>query len=155
MMLYEHGDLIFKAGHRRFHPVHMSAYRFHITPQLFKRKLYGVHGLAVRDRLNPALKLIHAVAEFAHPRRCAPLRFLAEDADYAMNTSLLQSALDAVGHGVSRDCVNGDAAWLEEQGLVFCEDLGGLIVVKITQRGLDVAEGRAVVPGVKRPGPGF
>lgn len=70
MMLYEHGDLIFKAGHRRFHPVHMSAYRFHITPQLFKRKLYGVHGLAVRDRLNPALKLIHAVAEFGH----GPLR---------------------------------------------------------------------------------
>ena len=88
-------------------------------------------------------------------RRCAFLRFLAEDVDYAMNTSLLQSALDAVGHGVSRDCVNADAAWLAEQGLVSCEDLGGIIVVKITQRGLDVAEGRAVVPGVKRPGPGF
>ncbi len=90
----------------------------------------------------------------AENRRCAFLRFLAEDADYAMNTSLLQSALDAVGHGVSRDRVNGDAAWLEEQGL-SCEDLGGIIVVKITQRGLDVAEGRAIVPGVKRPGPGF
>ena len=51
--------------------------------------------------------------------------------------------------------MNADAAWLEEQGLVSCEDLGGIIVVKITQRGLDVAEGRAVIPGVKRPGPGF
>lgn len=91
----------------------------------------------------------------AESRRCAFLRFLAADADYAMNTSLLQSALESVGHGVSRDCVNADAAWLEEQGLALREDLGGIIVVKITQRGLDVAEGRAVVPGVKRPGPGF
>lgn len=91
----------------------------------------------------------------AESRRCAFLRFLAADADYAMNTSLLQSALESVGHGVSRDCVNADAAWLEEQGLALREDLGGIIVVKITQRGLDVAEGRSVVPGVKRPGPGF
>ncbi len=102
------------------------------------------------------MKEKHTFAQLqSENRRCAFLRFLAEDADYAMNTSLLQSALDAVGHGVSRDCVNADAAWLEEQGLVSCEDLGGIIVVKITQRGLDVAEGRAVVPGVKRPGPGF
>ena len=91
----------------------------------------------------------------AENRRCAFLRFLAEDADYAMNTRLLQSALAAVGHGVSRDRVTGAAAWREELGLVACEDLGGIIVVKFTQRGLDVAEGRAIVPGVKRPGPGF
>lgn len=88
-------------------------------------------------------------------RRCAFLRFLADNADYAMNTSVLQSALEAIGHGVSRDVVNGDAAWLEEQGLASCEDLGGIIVVKLTQRGADVAAGRAVVPGVKRPGPGM
>lgn len=91
----------------------------------------------------------------AENRRCAFLRFLSEDVDYAMNTSLLQSALAEIGHGVSRDQVNVDAAWLEEQGLTVCEDIGGIVVVKITQRGLDVAEGRVVVPGVKRPGPGF
>ena len=89
----------------------------------------------------------------AENRRCAFLRFLMEDVDYSLNTSLLQSALGAIGHGVSRDTVNADAVWLEEQGLVACEDLGGIIVVTLTQRGLDVAEGRAVVPGVKRPGP--
>ena len=83
----------------------------------------------------------------AENRRCAFLRFLNEDPDYCMNTSVLQTALEAIGHGVSRDVVNGDAAWLEEQGLVTCEDLGGIIVVKLT--------GRAVVPGVKRPGPGM
>lgn len=91
----------------------------------------------------------------AENRRCAFLRFLAEDADYAMNTSILQSALAEIGHGVSRDQINTDAMWLEEQGLTACENVGGIVVVNITQRGLDVAEGRAVVPGVKRPGPGF
>ena len=35
------------------------------------------------------------------------------------------------------------------------EDLGAVLVVTITQRGLDVAAGRTAVPGVKRPGPGF
>ena len=50
----------------------------------------------------------------AEDRRLVILRFLAEDADYAMNTSLLQTALEAVGHGVSREKVNADAAWLEE-----------------------------------------
>ena len=66
MMLYEHGDLIFKSGHRRFHTVHPGAYRFHVTPQLFKRKLYGVHGLAVGNRFHPALELFDAIAEFGH-----------------------------------------------------------------------------------------
>lgn len=91
----------------------------------------------------------------AEDRRLVILRFLAEDADYAMNTSLLQTALEAVGHGVSREKVNADAAWLEESGLVHCEELSGILVVRITQNGLDVARGRAVVPGVKRPGPGY
>ena len=53
-------------------------------------------------------------------RRCAFLRFLAEDVDYAMNTSLLQSALDAVGHGVSRDCVNADAASTSPKAARLC-----------------------------------
>ena len=89
----------------------------------------------------------------AENRRCAFLRFLAEEPDYAMNTSLIQDALAAVGHGVSRDVVHTDAAWLAETGLVSLEDLGGIVVVTLTGRGADVALGRAVVPGVKRPGP--
>lgn len=89
----------------------------------------------------------------AENRRCALLRFLNEDADYAMNTSILQDALAVIGHGVPRDVVNTDAAWLEEQGLVSCGYLGGIVVVKLTQRGAEVAAGRATVPGVKRPGP--
>lgn len=89
----------------------------------------------------------------AENRRCAFLRFLLEEPDYAMNTSLMQDALAAVGHGVSRDAVTADAAWLAETGLVNVEDLGGIVVVTMTPRGADVARGFAIVPGVKRPGP--
>ena len=87
-------------------------------------------------------------------RRLALLRYLASDADYAMNDSIMQRSLERIGHGVSRDVVKGDFAWLAEQGLVSVEVVMGKIhVAKINARGVDVACGRAVVPGVSRPGP--
>lgn len=87
-------------------------------------------------------------------RRLVILRFLAEDAGYKLNTSVLQSALDAYGHSVTRDQVAVDAAWLAEQELVRCEQLGPVTVVELTARGADVASGRAEIPGVARPRPG-
>lgn len=90
----------------------------------------------------------------AENRRLALLRFLASDADYAMNDSVIQTALGSIGHGVSRDVVRGDFAWLAEQGLVRVEVVMDKIhVATVTTRGLDVSAGRAVVPGVARPGP--
>lgn len=88
-------------------------------------------------------------------RRLAILRFLDEDADYSLNTSVLQSALEAIGHGVSRDVVEADAAWLAEQGLATLEklDMAPITVLAITARGHDVAAGVAVHPGVDRPLP--
>lgn len=91
----------------------------------------------------------------AEYRRAILLRFLAEDPDYAMDTDLLKAALKSVGHGVPLRQVNDDAAWLEERGLVSCEPLEDALLVTITRRGLDVAAGDEVVPGVKRPGPGL
>ena len=87
----------------------------------------------------------------AESRRCAVLRFLADAPGFEMNTSVMQDALDAYGHPVSRDQVETDAAWLAEQGLATIEDLGPVRVIHLTGRGEDVARGRAVVPGVKRP----
>lgn len=91
----------------------------------------------------------------AEYRRAILLRFLSEDADYAMDTGLLKAALKSVGHGVPIRQVNEDAAWLEERGLTACDPLESALLVKITQRGLDVVAGDEVVPGVKRPGPGL
>lgn len=87
-------------------------------------------------------------------RRLALLRFLADDPDYAMNDSVIQTALSSIGHGVSRDAVRGDFAWLAEQGLLTVEVVMDKIhVATITARGVDVARGHASVPGVSRPGP--
>lgn len=87
-------------------------------------------------------------------RRLVILRHLAEDQDYTVNSSILQKALEVWGHNVSRDRLHADIAWLKEQGLLTYEEVSSVYVAKITQRGLDVAQGRSSVPGVKRPGPG-
>ena len=86
-------------------------------------------------------------------RRLVILRFLAEDKGYSLNTSVLQDALCAVGHCMSRDEVETQAAWLDEQGLVEMGQVGTVTVVKLTGRGAEAAKGLATVPGVKRPLP--
>ena len=74
-------------------------------------------------------------------RRICLLRSLGCVPERRASHLVLHEVLDSLGHGVSRDQLLADLAWLAEQGLV-------------TPRGLDVALGRAVVPGVKRPLPG-
>lgn len=92
----------------------------------------------------------------AEDRRLAILRLLAADAAYAINESVMQAALDPLGHRVGRDVVRSEFAWLNEQGLIEVEHVSDAVhVARLTSRGLDVAEGRAVVPGVKRPRPGL
>ena len=74
------------------------------------------------------------------------------DAGYDANESIISDCLDLYGHDISRDLVRNHLSWLEEQGLVTVQRLqNGYMVATITQRGLDVAQGRAFVDGVKRP----
>lgn len=87
-------------------------------------------------------------------RRLCLLRLLTQAPAASANTYVLHSALQAMGHSCSADQVATDVSWLAEQGLVTVEDLGKIRVVKLTARGDDVAAGRALVPGVKRPVPG-
>lgn len=87
-------------------------------------------------------------------RRLALLRLLEAEPDRAMNDSLLHKALEYLGHGTSRDVVRSDIAWLAELGLVHQERIiEAVLVATLTQRGEDVAKGRAVVPGIARPSP--
>jgi Fe2+ or Zn2+ uptake regulation protein len=92
---------------------------------------------------------------FTADRRLVILRLLEQAPGYAANDSILHSGLEHVGHRCSRDQVRTDLAWLAEQGLVEVEMLPGakIVVATIVARGLDVANGRATVPGVKRPSP--
>lgn len=87
-------------------------------------------------------------------RRLALLRLLAEQNAYKANSSVLTMAMDCFGHVVSRDQVKTELRWLEEQGLITIEDLApaDLLVARLTERGLEAAQGNAVVHGVNRPG---
>lgn len=87
-------------------------------------------------------------------RRLVILRLLSEMPAYRSNTSILFTGLDQMGHVATRDQVKSDVAWLAEQNLVKMDEVGAVIVVQLTERGEDVATGRAFVPGVKRPGAG-
>ena len=89
----------------------------------------------------------------AEDRRLSLLLLLAESPAYEANEHLLRSALAGFGHLPSGDQVRGDLAWLAEQGLAEMWEMGGMVIAKATARGLDVAAGRAVQPGVKRPAP--
>ncbi|ENJ7107560.1 ArsR family transcriptional regulator [Escherichia coli] len=84
-------------------------------------------------------------------QRLVILRSLA-DYNGELGESVLQDCLDDYGHRVSRDTVHTHIAWLAEQGLVRKRVLiNGYFIAELTCRGQDVAEGRACVPGVKKP----
>lgn len=87
----------------------------------------------------------------AEDRRLSVLLLLTASPGGAANEALLQAALPDYGHEPSLDQVRADLAWLAEQGLVETSDMHGLAVGHILARGQDVAAGRAVVPGIKRP----
>lgn len=88
----------------------------------------------------------------ATDRRLLLLRALAEAAGYEMHIGALHLVLEYKGHHVSRDLVQTDLAWLQEQNLVQLRDIAKVQIATLTQRGLDVSAGRATVPGVRRPG---
>ena len=66
-------------------------------------------------------------------RRLVILRHLAEDQDYTVNSSILQSSLQVWGHSVSRDRLHADIAWLAEQDLLTYDEVSSVYVAKITQ----------------------
>lgn len=87
-------------------------------------------------------------------RRLVILRCLAEIASQRANTAVLADGCNHFGIASTRDDVRTDVAWLRDQGLVRTDELTSTVqLVIITERGVDVAEGRAVVPGVRRPSP--
>jgi pyridoxine/pyridoxamine 5'-phosphate oxidase len=95
-------------------------------------------------------------AEFqTEDRRLVLLRGLHSAAQYSANALLLRRYADAVGHVVGADRIEQDLTWLQQADLVGLSKAGAVTVATLTARGADVAEGRTVVPGVKRPEPGL
>lgn len=85
--------------------------------------------------------------------RLAALRLLKDAPGYSANTAVLQTALGSLGFNVSRAKVDGECDWLKEQSLVTINEVGSVKVIKITQRGVDVASGFTTITGVDRPSP--
>lgn len=83
--------------------------------------------------------------------RIAILRFLEGAPRYTSNVSILTTQLPMVGIAYTRDQVEGECHWLEEQGLAKFEQVAGFTVVSATERGAEVARGVARHPGVQRP----
>lgn len=86
-------------------------------------------------------------------RRLVILRLLAETPGYQANAAIIGGLLQRMGVPASRDQVHTELDWLAEQGLVTVEDLGAVRVAVVSARGVDVANGLAIVPGVHRPSP--
>ncbi|MDS9879385.1 ArsR family transcriptional regulator [Pseudomonas protegens] len=84
--------------------------------------------------------------------RLVILRLPVETTGYRANSSVLTMALDSFGHTLSRDQVKTELHWLAEQGAITVSDVGPVLVATLTERGQDIAAGRARVPGIKRPG---
>ncbi|WP_354624852.1 ArsR family transcriptional regulator [Psychromonas sp. MME2] len=88
-------------------------------------------------------------------QRLVVLRLLSEDLGYDLNESILQDGLGVYSLSISRDALRTQLAWLEEQDCIELTVLqNGTHLAKLTSRGLDVAKGLAIQPGIKRPRPG-
>lgn len=87
-------------------------------------------------------------------RRLVLLRILSELPAYRSNSSTLYNLLGQWGHHPSRDQVKTELRWLQEQQLIDVDAIadGDVLVATLTERGQDVATGRALVDGVQRPG---
>ena len=68
--------------------------------------------------------------------------------DYSATLTTLRKALSCAGFEPSADVLRTQVAWLAEQGaLDFAED-GPNLTLSLTERGEDIAAGRAAVPGI-------
>jgi hypothetical protein len=86
--------------------------------------------------------------------RLTCLRALSGAPGYRANSSIIHTVTGEFGIMATRDQIKSELAWLAEQGLVETSEVGAMTIATLTERGLDVADGRATVPGVQRPAPG-
>lgn len=84
--------------------------------------------------------------------RLVILRLLHDETDGRLNSSLLQSILEAqYGINRPRHWVHGQIRYLEELGAVKVAEAHSILVSEITRLGADHVERRTVLEGVKRP----
>jgi DNA-binding transcriptional ArsR family regulator len=85
--------------------------------------------------------------------RLSILHALAAMDNYSANSSIIKTVCASYGNSMTSDTVLSHLAWLKEQDLISTEQMGSYTIATLTHRGLDVEQGMASQPGVKRPGP--
>lgn len=85
--------------------------------------------------------------------RLTILSLLKQVPTYELQEEILRWGVNEMGCPASRDALRVQFAWMEEQGLLAVHELAGVKLAKLTNRGLDVAAGLALTPGVARPAP--
>ncbi|MGR6871225.1 VpaChn25_0724 family phage protein [Pseudomonas sp. HK3] len=85
--------------------------------------------------------------------RLSILVILDSDSDYSMNDSVIIRALETIGYKPSTDKLKSELAWLQDCNLLTIEENMGFTIASLSQRGSDVAQGRASVPGIPRRRP--
>jgi hypothetical protein len=87
-----------------------------------------------------------------HDRRLVILRLLKSNNGHG-NDSVLLTGVRQVGHiAATREEIRADLEFLKERGALRVEYFEETIMVaRLTERGLDCAEGRITIEGVKKP----
>lgn len=86
-------------------------------------------------------------------QRLLILKSLLDSHHYSQNEEVLLVLLEQYGHFPSHELLRLNLCFLEEKGLLVLSMLDELLVAKLTRQGVDVAQGRTIVEGVKRPRP--
>jgi len=94
------------------------------------------------------------VPQLTEHRRLSILRHLECAPEYTSNASILLDVVMAHGIASTHDQIRSALTWLAEQELIVLDDHGHVMIAVATERGADVARGRVVQPGVKRPSAG-
>lgn len=89
--------------------------------------------------------------EITKARRLAILLALYFAGGYTLPRNALRDQVERTGYVSSADKFAAELSWLAEMGLIEQLELD---CCRLTERGADVALGRAQTPGVRRPGPG-
>lgn len=107
------------------------------------------------ERLRQHLRLSILIYLHQRPvvdnRRLAILRILAQAPAYAAPASVIQDFLNDMGINASRDMVQADLAWLDEQNLVNLQIDQGVYGAFAYSRGIEAAEGKVSIPGITKP----
>ncbi len=77
------------------------------------------------------------------------LTVLAVESTYELDHIVIGNILEQNGKATSADCLINQLLWLQEQGFVDIEKRDIRYIAMLTERGLDVARGRARAYGVR------